>query len=494
MRYTFSKTMRVNFSLLMSAFVIISCAQEDVGNQLKVQIPLYDKDTNKFKSQIVNIDTLDSLREVRGKAAKVYIHPGVDQNYNLYGPSPNARYRKIKDYYVPSDYNTLQAITAYYHFENLMKWEKSIDADYILNYPRNVGVAALVESAKAEDKYNNAAYSKVGDFYIFFPSYSKKFPLATNPFVIAHEHFHALFHHVTQENVENTFVKTAKESSPLLKNTLMHNNVCKITKKLDSYILPTKNPDEYKMYKVNYAQVQNQINNFVYQSLHEGLADVWAWLYAGDENGFFQSMNKVRGNRSLNTQLGANSLTSLNEASEYLDLSAIGIKGLKESFEFLLLNDKKIDCNFSLNAIKYELGLRFARFTKLWLETQYAEQIAKENIKTNKLNNKAPFLSKELRQAMSKDLLDIAYYYSISVKNYYQENADAFASKTEGFKLFAKPSTTLSSNYSLYIDAMAKQKQKTKLDAKDCSILARAYLGANEKSAYFETQCKGSQI
>lgn len=219
------------------------------------RLPVYQNGDYKFAD--VTIETLSNLSQVSGSAAQFFASPG-QQNNQLIGAKPSARFLKDQmGRLIPMDTHSTELFTLYYHFEQLMKLDKSLGSYELLTWPRQVGIETRVADQFGEISENNARYSAKADAYLFEKYTKNHLPLNVNASVIAHEHFHAIFAAIFKTQFETQlFDAHFKEQ-------------------MDAREEEAKNQD-------NLAGLTRAWN--------EALADVWAWIYGGDTQFFARSL------------------------------------------------------------------------------------------------------------------------------------------------------------------------------------------------------------
>ncbi len=127
--------------------------------------------------------------------------------------------------------------------------------------PIPIGVQVFTREIRGS--HSNAFYMPVPQSFLFLKDEATAVPLALNPGVVGHEYFHFLF-----SRLANAF--------------------------------PFLTPKDIGKLRADAAHAQT-VNRSLFRAYHEGLADVWAWLYTEDVNtvgvsfrGLAQSRNLAR--------------------------------------------------------------------------------------------------------------------------------------------------------------------------------------------------------
>lgn len=233
----------------------------DPGTPVKVQIPVFvDGD---YQLKIVELTTLSSLTDFSGTSAKFLFDAGKNQIGKLSGKTPNIRYiRDEDDVIIALDDQSLQVLTVYAHFEKLRELDSEVGATGVLSYPRTVAIDSKFKTSDGILE-NNAVYSGKYDALLVTPFTESTLPLMANAGVIGHEHFHALFFKLVIEPLGAKF--------PQASEATMHE--ADVGDELSSgrtKRAPTTPRDRY--------------HTALMRGINEGFADLWGWIYSGDNS------------------------------------------------------------------------------------------------------------------------------------------------------------------------------------------------------------------
>ena len=145
----------------------------------------------------VEVSTIKSLTAVSGDAAQIAVGLSSVNESLIQMEFPVARFVDIgSNRFIPSDVVSLQLATIYAHMERLMKLDSQMGSRKFVQYPRNVAMDAnVIDPEKRESIKNNAFYLSDGDVTFFVPYDRDGLPTTLNGGIIAHEHFHGIFHH-----------------------------------------------------------------------------------------------------------------------------------------------------------------------------------------------------------------------------------------------------------------------------------------------------------
>jgi len=256
--------MRPNLVELCSLFFIamtslgLSSCHETPRDELSIQgpiiteIPIFIE--NEYRLTQVKIETLTNVNRIQGPAAQFFFMPTIGPDGELRGVAPEPRlFLNQKGHVVAGDLKSLELLTLYFHFEQLMKMDTTLGILNLNSWPRKVGLNARVVDKHQKISVNNARYSGHLDTYLFDSFVRPDLQLTVNGGVIAHEHFHSIF----------------------FKMVLLPS----------SSIITPPSPHENNNYQ---ARATNEKENYylsnVLRAWNEGLADVWGWLYSKDTN------------------------------------------------------------------------------------------------------------------------------------------------------------------------------------------------------------------
>ncbi len=240
------------------------------GETIRVQIPVFKN--NKYSLEIIELSTIQSLTNFNGMAAQFLMRVKPNSRGQLVGSTPHFRYiRDDQGVIIPIDDESLQLITTYAHYEFLKKLDLLAGLKDVVKYPRTVVMATPLKSTEGYIE-NNAVYSSKYDSLLVAPYSSNSLPLMANAGVIGHEHFHSLFHNLVIKVLGDKYPKITEAS----KDATLHPSV--IEEDLDK-TWTAKNKDQTK----NLSD-RDLYHLALLRGVNEGLADLWGWIYSGDNN------------------------------------------------------------------------------------------------------------------------------------------------------------------------------------------------------------------
>lgn len=242
---------------LSVAAVLLGCQPRSnkwsPGSSFRTQI-IVSKSSGETQFQEVELQGLHDKSNLAGDVVDFYYSPS-DENGELVGNKPRARFIEDDGVYIPANQITLQMVTLYYHLQQLKKLEIEVtgSSKSLLKWPRKVALAVNVINAP-DLRFDNAFYNPNVDALFFVPYTEEEFPIPLNAGIIAHEHFHSYF--------------AAQVMNPLGKQ---NNEISE--------------EDYYRFY--------------IFKIINEGLADVWGWIYSQDPDFVVVSLPKVGSDRNL---------------------------------------------------------------------------------------------------------------------------------------------------------------------------------------------------
>lgn len=258
----------------------------DEGEPVRVQVP-FSVD-GKYRLGIVELFTLSNIQRLEGSSARFLLDPNTTSG-QLRGRSP--RFRYIRDHegvIVAKDDFSLQLMTVYTHFEKLRLLDSAVGAHDVLKYPRTIAINVQVsdESGKVE---NNALYSAQHDALLIVPYTRQELPLMVNGGVIGHEHFHALF--------QKLFIAPLKDKYPESKKPTVHNEKALI----EAMGLGNASGNLYReeKFEVSKTDLRERYHAALLRAINEGFADIWGWVYSGDNQFVGRSLPQEKVNREL---------------------------------------------------------------------------------------------------------------------------------------------------------------------------------------------------
>lgn len=282
-------------SLTLVAACLSACSwsknESDVGGPLRVQIPFAIN--GKYSLQIIDLFTLESLTDFRGRAVRFLMDPDTVSG-RLQGRPPQLRYiRNTNGVIVPKDDLSLQLLTVYAHYERLQILDEKVGAKGLLAYPRTVAVNAQYRSDSGQLE-NNALYSGQYDALLLVPYTQSALPIMANGGVLAHEHFHALF--------QRLLIQTMGASYPGAGKATVHDS--QGMNQAMGLVVGTGSAESFNDGSVSAeAQARARYHAVLLRGVNEGLADTWGWVYSGDTNFVRQSLPQEKMGRSLDVPL-----------------------------------------------------------------------------------------------------------------------------------------------------------------------------------------------
>jgi hypothetical protein len=246
--------------------------------------------------QDVEIKTLRDPRSFSGDVARILVEPG-DGGTGLAGSEPQGRYvRSRSGVLVPADFVTMQAVTAYAHVEKLRSLDESVGASGVLAYPLSLGVEVHVMSYGQRAK-NNAIYDAKLDSLLLVPYERGGLPIALNPGILAHEHFHFLFQRLVMSHVRDRVTQTTcsggvvasggeGEAKPSVSRAA--DEEAKMPTLTESF---GERPERVDKVAKTAAGIPARVYNaYVLRGLNEGFADFYGWLYSNDPSFLAKSL------------------------------------------------------------------------------------------------------------------------------------------------------------------------------------------------------------
>ncbi len=256
------------------------------SKNIRVQIPVSDASVASGTTQIdyslkvVTLENIRSTTELQGQFAKFFYAPSSTEK-SLAGLNPLSFFLKTAtDIYIPKNENTAFMATIYYHIQNLKKMSDL--AGFVQEEkPLSIGLATQVVDPSM--KTNRAFYDGNRDSILIVPYTKSELPIAVNSGILAHEYFHSLFFKTVLLKVQTTGNKKLSES-------------------LQLHLSEAKNLFEIETVEDASMTVEELSNRIYLNSLNEGLADFWAWLYTKDSNFLKWSLAEFSEDRRLNVK------------------------------------------------------------------------------------------------------------------------------------------------------------------------------------------------
>jgi len=272
-----NRFLRPIFGLFL--FFTISCAQESYqtgasgSNYFKIYS--FDQQTNQGQFIPVLLENLWTVNPMSGQFAE-FVYAPREQNSEIIGDSPKLNFIQNREgVWVPQNLLSMEVASLYFQFQNLYYFDKQLGFETLYKLPRKISVQTRIKSEKSNRAaHNNAFYEMNREIFFFLPTAGEGLQIPLNSGVIAHEHFHSLFHKL----VLNKLKVSEKEKSFLA-----------------VHAAPIKDED--------FEQIREEvleIYNFIFlRALNEGLADYWGWLYSKDTHFIGRSLLDSENSRNL---------------------------------------------------------------------------------------------------------------------------------------------------------------------------------------------------
>jgi len=384
--------------------------------------------TNPYTFQIVELLDVYDLVSASGQYAQFYTRASRSDT-RLNGTQPHGQYMKNKDgVFIPKNFLTQQIATLYYHSQNMMRLETSLDLETKRTRPLKIVLDTPVLNTNQSE--NNAFYDGELDAIIFLKYSEGNLPLSLNGGVFAHEYFHSIFEKVVLKAVKTNQIF----SMPITINKLINNKTLERAKSTD---LSASADKIGKKLAVGSLSLDTENVKWYYTLLvkgfNEGLADYWGWQYVQDSAFIAHSLPQTITTRKLD--LKTQNIDTLQLLSEAEMLSIV--------YQVSDSEEEKLDL---INAFSYLLGSRVALFFK-----SYSEKVQQE---------------RKLSDIEIKKLMNQA------VINFVKSLAKTLPQVT-----MASNQSELISTYSLMYDFISSQEIKTK---NECEFL-RAFLENDAK-------------
>jgi hypothetical protein len=253
----------------------------DENGPIKVQLPVYTEGT--YRMEVVQLFSLKSLADIRGEAAK-FLLDATSADGKLQGRNPYIRYmRDSNDVIIAQDDLSLQLLTVYAHMEKLRALDESSGAKDVLSYPRTIAVNAKFRSSEGIME-NNALYAGQYDALLVVPYTKSSLPLMANAGVIGHEHFHALF--------QKLVIEPLKDRYPDPNHPTLHSPEV-LGQEMGLTMISRSTRGALK------SDPRTQYHAALMRAVNEGFADLWGWIYSGDNSFVGRSLPSEKINREL---------------------------------------------------------------------------------------------------------------------------------------------------------------------------------------------------
>lgn len=247
--------------MLLCLLTVVGCTggpERKCGNRYLLLWP--NAQGTEYGFQEIEISTLNSPYSVSGPAAKVYFESTFGAN-GFQGEPAAPRLTSSDGLCVPEDVDSGTVLSLYAQMERLMDFDTQMGIRGWIPWPRSIGLKTRV-SESGNIGHNNAHYFSESDVTAYVPYTLNGLPLASNHGVVAHEHFHSYFDYL-------------------------------VLRKLSSPGSFARGPD---------LSIED-MNGLVLRGWNEGLADLYAALYAGNPHFFAGSLDRSALARNLNGEL-----------------------------------------------------------------------------------------------------------------------------------------------------------------------------------------------
>lgn len=263
------------------------------SGDVTVRLPVVGANGVESLNEVV-LRGIHDLSEVKGDYAQFTFAPKVTST-GLKGDSPRAHFLVAEGIFVPTDETTQHLAAVYAQLQTLFLLDQKAGAGDLLKWPRSVGISVRVrDEAKGGFTTDNAFYDGESDALLVVPYKNGRLPLAMNPGVLAHEHFHALFYRL----VSGPLLSEKVISQRLHPSAHGEDELLEYFGKDDSEKTvrsgPVKNAgDETPLDEATFRRLYHTV---MLKAVNEGLADVWGWIYTGDTEFLGRSLpNEARG-------------------------------------------------------------------------------------------------------------------------------------------------------------------------------------------------------
>ncbi|MFN7727587.1 MAG: hypothetical protein ACK5P7_00325 [Bdellovibrio sp.] len=382
--------------------MLIACQDTSRQNRpsgsVTVKVPVYKNQG--YKLGLVELTTLEDLIALRGAAARFFFSPAISGN-PLVGVEPRIRTMRTQDgTYVATDAFSLQLLSLYSNFEGLMKLDEQVGIKALNTWPRSIAVnTRLVEASRGQSR-DNALYSGQLDAFLFVPYSQPDLPLSMNAGVIGHEHFHSFFFKLVLKPLGGVFSQAsnaeahpAKEIADLMGLTFRNDRGQTLS--------------EREMYHVT-----------LFRGMNEGLADVWGYLYSGDQQFVSRSLRSEKV-RDLDTQ--AEQVPSASHWSERIRMYSRVAESVGESYALGSSYAKVLKSILQQAVVKTQKEQTDEKLFRVQMAKAIIQSLTKiqekyqsldedENMKPGflleTLSNELPFLGEESCQLIREKLED----------------------------------------------------------------------------------------
>lgn len=299
--------MRIQIVLVIfSAILAASCSKPTIKGSTKILVP-WPTDHGTYELQAVQVNTLKDSTTISGDAAKIFMEPKLSDD-GLHGDMPLARFIETNEgVLIPTDFITSQLAGLYAHTEKLWELDRATGVDKLIAYPRKFGIKAKVyNDIGAKLVKNNATYVAQGDSTLIMPyegnpeAPDRQLPIPLNAGVLAHEHFHAIF-----DTIMGSIIRMPDEYEDLADKYLTCESFDNYSEEPESDMVSIGKGE-----KIPKTLLHNLL---VMRGINEGLADIWGWVYTGDDNFIIHSLPELVKTRTLQTKANSEGFISTEE-------------------------------------------------------------------------------------------------------------------------------------------------------------------------------------
>lgn len=306
------------YASLLTACSFVATEQGSNSGQ-RVLIP-WSVD-GQYQFQAVTLNSLLNLPSLTGTSALFMLTPSVVDN-RLAGFQPRVRtFRDNDGVYVPTDEISLHLLTLYAHIEKLQELDAAVGLGQLLPKPRIVGVEVRIPQKQRAQVENNALYSPQLDALLFVPYRGDDLPLTVNAGVVAHEHFHALFNylvlkpskakikavraaqvHPGEEKILREVFEEIPADAEVTNGTVSvgHPGTLEQPVGKSAVVAGDQESDPARIGQESVGLEDWEVYHInLLRAMNEGLADVWGWIYSGDNIFVRRSIPGVQKTRDL---------------------------------------------------------------------------------------------------------------------------------------------------------------------------------------------------
>ena len=196
---------------LMLSFLGCGGPKGSSGSSYRFLLPWADAN-GEYNLKEVQVDTLETPYILRGSIARIFVETSLT-SAGLLGTEARPKLIRSNGLYIPADAISSLAVTAYAQMERIFLLDQSLGWGEWLSWPRSIGISIPTRKAHGESENNNARYFSWADVIIINPYSLPNIPLAINPGVLAHEHFHAHFQKLVLTPLNREFEEGGLKSS-----------------------------------------------------------------------------------------------------------------------------------------------------------------------------------------------------------------------------------------------------------------------------------------